>query len=53
LCFMSRISTPMQFFSQVRVKMVSMPWLSIPSSQFLKPIGLPAFLHLLIYGIVK
>jgi hypothetical protein len=25
LCFMSRISTPMQFFSQVRVKMVSMP----------------------------
>ena len=52
LCFMSRISTPMKSFSQVRVKMVSMLCPGIPSCQFLKPIGLPASLFLLIYGIV-
>ena len=51
-CFMSRISTPMKYSSQVRVKMVSMLCPGLPSHQFLKPIGLPAFLFLLIYGIV-
>jgi hypothetical protein len=51
-CFMSRISTLMKSFSQVRVKMVSMPWPSLPSRQFLKPIGLPTLLPLSTYGIV-
>jgi len=52
LCFMSRISTPMKSFSHVRVKMVSMLCPVILSCQFLKLIGLPASLFLLIYGIV-
>jgi hypothetical protein len=53
-CFMSRISTPMKYFSRDRVKMVSIlcPGSSLLSRQFLKPIGLPAFLLLLICGIV-
>jgi len=53
-CFMSRISTPMKYFSQDRVKMVSILCLgsSLLSRQFLKPIGLPAFLLLLICGII-
>jgi len=53
-CFMSRISTPMKYSSQDRVKMVSIPCpgLGLPSRQFLKPIGLPASLLLLICGIV-
>jgi hypothetical protein len=53
-CFMSRISTPMKYSSQDRVKMVSIlyPGSSLLSRQFLKPIGLSAFLLLLICGIV-
>ena len=39
-CFMSRISTPMKYSSQDRVKMVSTlcPCSGLPSRQFLKPI---------------
>jgi hypothetical protein len=53
-CFMSRISTPMKYSSQDRVKMVSIlfPGSGLQSCQFLKPIGLFAFLLLLICGIV-
>jgi hypothetical protein len=53
-CFMSRISTPMKYSSQDRVKMVSIlcPGSGLPSRQFLKPIGLHASLLLLICGIV-
>jgi hypothetical protein len=53
LYFMSRISTPMKSFSQVRVNMVFILCLGLPSRQFLKPIGVPAFLLLPIYGIVN
>jgi hypothetical protein len=40
LGFISRISTPMKYSSQVRVKMVFMLCLGLPSRQFLKLIGL-------------
>jgi hypothetical protein len=52
LCFMSRISTPMKYSSHVKVKMVSLFYPGLLSRQFLKPIGLIAFLLLLIYGTV-
>ena len=52
LCFMSRISTPIKSFSKFRVKTFSMLCPGLLSRQFLKPIGLPIFLLLLIYGIV-
>jgi hypothetical protein len=43
----------MKYSSQVRVKMVFMLCPGLSSHQFLKPIGLSAFLLLLIYGTVN
>jgi len=52
LCFISRISTPRHYSFSIIVKMVSMFCSSLLSCQFLKLIGLLAYLLLLIYVIV-